>query len=130
MIPLTPDVRRVHRRLPAAANRSCLAWECGGDGLSCCRIRDISLSGALLAAPAERADDRVLLRLLGPAGSGWVAGRVVRQVAGGVAVAFEGICPEDLLLSATMGVSFEHLFRAEAAGDGGWELPVPLTTRQ
>ena len=118
--------RRSAPRVPAVANRARFAWDEGGrPGVTRSRILDISRSGALLEAGGRPTmPGRVWLRLLGPAKSDWIAASVIRGVGdGGVAVAFDGPCPDDLLLSATLGVSFDHLLRgsgSEASIRSGW----------
>ncbi|HEY2156160.1 MAG TPA: hypothetical protein VGH33_11055 [Isosphaeraceae bacterium] len=112
--------RRSCPRVAARANSARLGWDAAGRGAEIdARIVDISRSGALVEAEGWRdGPPSAWVRIVGPARTGRVPVGVVRRAAGGrVAVAFEGPCPTELLLSATLGLSFEHLLGGDA-GDG------------
>lgn len=114
-----PD-RRSAPRLAARAHAARLGWDDGDRPAELdARIVDISRSGALVEAPGWRDGPRsAWVRIIRPASTGRVHVGVVRRAeGGGVAFAFEGPCPTELFLSATLGLSFDYLLGGDA-GDG------------
>jgi hypothetical protein len=100
--------RRAHARQVVVPNRAALDWGSGStDGGRDARLLDISRGGAgLESRDSPPPGQAVWLRLEAPAPTPWVNATVVRRDGPRrVGVRFEGECPDELMLAATLGIS-------------------------
>jgi hypothetical protein len=99
--------RRGHPRRIVVPNRAALDWgtmtrDGGGDA----RFLDISRGGASLETrDAPQPGQMVWIRLESPAATPWITATVARRDASQVGIQFQGECPDDLMLAATLGIS-------------------------
>jgi hypothetical protein len=114
----TSPERRSAPRVPAGPYQARLGRYHGGRAAEIsARIVDISRDGALLEAPGWPEGPRSgWVRMIGPASTDRVPVRVVRRdESGRLGIAFDGPCPAELLLSATLGIGFDHLLGGDAS---------------
>jgi len=104
---ISPTDRRGHPRRAVVTNRAALDWgtmtrDGGGDA----RLLDISRGGASLETrDSPPPGQLVWIRLEAPALTPWITATVARRDASQVGVRFQGECPDDLMLAATLGIS-------------------------
>lgn len=99
--------RRRHVREPAVANRATLEWWSGQDDQRTkATLSDISRGGARIESEANPSlGQRVWFRLDEPAKTTWVRAKVIRSDGRHfTALEFEEACPDELLLTATLGI--------------------------
>ena len=100
--------RRAHARQVVVPNRAALDWGTKtNDGGREARLLDISRGGASLdSRDAPPLGQPVWLRLESPAPTPWVGATVVRRDGPRhVGVRFDGECPDEVMLAATLGIS-------------------------
>jgi PilZ domain len=100
--------RRVHPRLVVVPNRAALDWgSATSEGGHETRLLDISVGGASLESRIMPPPGQSLwLRVESPARTQWVGATFVqsdRQRR--IGVRFEGDCPDELMLAATLGIA-------------------------